>query len=101
MNFICFCFWVFGVCIGLRASLAEQGELDSGGYPKLDLKLPIIFVSDKGSRTLSFYQRNRTAGGLIDRVYHTAGLRRAEMVRGVIADLQKIIRSRLRPANEH
>jgi hypothetical protein len=40
-------------------------------------------------------------GCFIDRVCHTAGLRRAEMVCGVIADMQKIIRSRLRPANEH
>jgi hypothetical protein len=40
-------------------------------------------------------------GAFIDRVCHTAGLRRAETFCGVIADVQKIIRSGLRPANEH
>ena len=40
-------------------------------------------------------------GGFIDRVCHTAGLRRAETFCGVIADMQKIIRSGPRPANEH
>jgi hypothetical protein len=40
-------------------------------------------------------------GAFIDRVCHTAGLRRAKTFCGVIADMQKIIRSGLRPANEH
>src|ERR1700693_1783967 len=72
--------------------------------PPLDLASALLCVRCEYHRFLAtlwaFEVRYDVQRGVafIDRVCHTAGLRRAETFCGVIADMQKIIRSGLRPA---
>jgi hypothetical protein len=77
----------------LLSDAVNNDEREAG-----DKHFPRVGLAAFSSTVRHVLQRG---GGFIDRVCHTAGLRCAETFCGVIADVQKIVRSGLRPANEH
>jgi hypothetical protein len=78
---------------GFLSDAVNNEEREAG-----DKHFPRVEVAAFSSTVRHVLQRG---GVFIDRVCHKAGLRLAETLCGVIADMQKIIRSGLRPANEH